>query len=127
MRQKYEVEAVAKGEELEMTKMKLAARNTEAEATVDNLNAKLVQIEKAKSKIQSSLSHVSSKADDVEVLVDVIHDLALKEGLSSIIHDLIAELGLSNVFSELLDSSTSSLLGAIQVNDLVSIVLGSSP
>merc|ERR1712029_590080 len=39
MRQKYEVEAVAKGEELEMTKMKLAARNTEAEATVDNLNA----------------------------------------------------------------------------------------
>merc|ERR1712121_107520 len=52
MRQKYEVEAVAKGEELEMTKMKLAARNSEAEATVDNLNAKLVQIEKAKSKIQ---------------------------------------------------------------------------
>merc|ERR1719228_538377 len=37
MRQKYEVEAVAKGEELEMTKMKLAARNSEAEATVDNL------------------------------------------------------------------------------------------
>merc|ERR1711874_466727 len=37
MRQKYEVEAVAKGEELEMTKMKLTARNTEAEATIDNL------------------------------------------------------------------------------------------
>merc|ERR1712098_451867 len=35
MRQKYEVEAVAKGECFEMTKMKLAARNTEAEATVD--------------------------------------------------------------------------------------------
>merc|ERR1712228_901695 len=32
-RQKYEIDAVAKGEELEMTKMKLAARNTEAEAT----------------------------------------------------------------------------------------------
>merc|ERR1719357_1298193 len=30
--------------------MKLAARNTEAEATIDNLNAKLVQIEKAKAK-----------------------------------------------------------------------------
>merc|ERR1719315_281487 len=51
MRQKYEVEAVAKGEELEMTKMKLTARNTEAEATIDNLNAKLAQVEKAKSKI----------------------------------------------------------------------------
>merc|ERR1719391_1516412 len=74
----------------------------------------------------SSLSHVSSKANDVEVLVDVVHDLALEEGLGSIIHDLIAELGLSNVLSELLDSSASSLLGAIQVNDLVSIVLCSS-
>ena len=50
MRQKYEVEAVAKGEELEMTKMKLTARNTEAEATVDNQNARLARVEKAKSK-----------------------------------------------------------------------------
>merc|ERR1719480_365450 len=38
MRQKYEQDAVAKAEELEMTKMKLAARNTEAEAAIDNLN-----------------------------------------------------------------------------------------
>merc|ERR1712045_96540 len=48
-RQKYEVDAVAKGEELEMTKMKLTARLTEAEAAIDNLNAKLNQVEKAKS------------------------------------------------------------------------------
>merc|ERR1712088_111647 len=34
---------VAKGEELEMTKMKLTARLTEAEAAIDNLNAKLNQ------------------------------------------------------------------------------------
>merc|ERR1712013_545358 len=40
-RQKYETDAVAKGEELEMTKMKLTARLTEAEAAIDNLNAKL--------------------------------------------------------------------------------------
>merc|ERR1712121_496037 len=39
MRQKYETDAVAKAEELEMTKMKLSARNTEAEAAIDNLNA----------------------------------------------------------------------------------------
>merc|ERR1719437_110094 len=43
MRQKYEQEAVAKAEELEMTKMKLSARNTEAEAAIDNLNANLDQ------------------------------------------------------------------------------------
>ena len=56
MRQKYEQEAVAKAEELEMTKMKLAARNTEAEAAIDNLQAKLAQIEKAKGKIQIEVS-----------------------------------------------------------------------
>merc|ERR1711936_1384162 len=43
-RQKYETDAVAKGEELEMTKMKLTARLTEAEASIDNLNAKLSQV-----------------------------------------------------------------------------------
>merc|ERR1711963_671550 len=47
-RQKYETDAVAKGEELEMTKVKLTARLTEAEAAIDNLNAKLNQVEKAK-------------------------------------------------------------------------------
>merc|ERR1719205_206310 len=46
-RQKYETDAVAKGEELEMTKMKLTARLTEAEAAIHNLNAKLNQVEKA--------------------------------------------------------------------------------
>merc|ERR1711970_219748 len=68
MRQKYEVEAVAKGEELEMTKMKLAARNTEAEATVDNLNAKLVQIEKAKSKIQGEINEMTASLDQALVI-----------------------------------------------------------
>merc|ERR1712224_547270 len=37
-RQKYETDAVAKAEELEMTKMKLQARLTEAESTIENLN-----------------------------------------------------------------------------------------
>merc|ERR1711887_353841 len=68
LRQKYEVEAVAKGEELEMTKMKLAARNTEAEATVDNLNAKLVQVEKAKSKIQGEINEVTASLDQAQVI-----------------------------------------------------------
>merc|ERR1711990_776510 len=55
-RQKYETDAVAKGEELEMTKMKLTARLTEAEAAIDNLNAKLNQVEKAKGKVASEIS-----------------------------------------------------------------------
>merc|ERR1711874_966446 len=68
MRQKYEVEAVAKGEELEMTKMKLSARNTEAEAAIDNLNAKLAQIEKAKGKIQNEITEMSTNLDQAQVV-----------------------------------------------------------
>merc|ERR1719268_382511 len=67
-RQKYEIDAVAKGEELEMTKMKLAARNTEAEATIDNLNAKLVQIEKAKAKIQGEINEMTASLDQAQVI-----------------------------------------------------------
>merc|ERR1719320_1325551 len=68
MRQKYEVEAVAKGEELEMTKMKLTARNTEAEATIDNLNAKLTQIGKAKGKIQGEINEMTVSLDRAQVI-----------------------------------------------------------
>merc|ERR1711913_127652 len=68
LRQKYEQEAVAKADELEMTKMKLAARNTEAEATVDNLNAKLVQVEKAKSKIQGEINEMTASLDQALVI-----------------------------------------------------------
>jgi len=68
MRQKYEQEAVAKAEELEMTKMKLTARNTEAEAAIDNLNAKLAQIEKAKGKIQQEINEMSTNLDQAQVV-----------------------------------------------------------
>ena len=68
LRQKYEVEAVAKGEELEMTKMKLTARNTEAEATIDNLSAKLTQVEKAKGKIQGEINEMTVCLDQAQVV-----------------------------------------------------------
>merc|ERR1739838_949242 len=68
LRQKYEVDAVAKGEELEMTKMKLTARNTEAEATIDNLSAKLTQVEKAKGKIQGEINECTVNLDQAQVI-----------------------------------------------------------
>merc|ERR1712158_8090 len=67
-RQKYETDAVAKGEELEMTKMKLTARLTEAEAAIDNLNAKLNQVEKAKAKIASESNDMANSLDQAQVL-----------------------------------------------------------
>merc|ERR1719507_1829984 len=67
-RQKYETDAVAKGEELEMTRMKLTARLTEAEAAIDNLNAKLTQVEKAKAKIAGESSDMANSLDQAQVL-----------------------------------------------------------
>merc|ERR1719394_995980 len=67
-RQKYEIDAVAKSEELEMTKMKLNARLTEAEAAIDNLNAKLAQVEKAKAKIAGETNEMSNALDQAQVL-----------------------------------------------------------
>merc|ERR1712127_1081700 len=67
-RQKYEVDCVAKGEELEMTRMKLTARLTEAEASIDNLSAKLAQIEKAKAKVGGEIAEMSNALDQAQVL-----------------------------------------------------------
>merc|ERR1712055_356682 len=67
-RQKYEIDAVAKSEELEMTKMKLNARLTETEAAIDNLNAKLAQVEKAKAKIAGETNEMGNALDQAQVL-----------------------------------------------------------
>ena len=79
MKQKSEVDAVAKGEELEefeMTKMKLTARPTEAEAAIDNLNAKPYQVEKAKTASESRDMAVS--LDQAQVL-DAVVDRKAKQ------------------------------------------------
>merc|ERR1712203_1268927 len=62
-RGKYESEAVAKAEELEMTKMKLQARLTEAESTIENLNGKLTQIDRAKGKIGAEIDGLGMDLD----------------------------------------------------------------
>ena len=75
-RHKYEVDGVAKvmltiffkisclifssvlqAEELEMSKLKMQARLSESESTIQQLNAKLNQIEKAKAKSQAELGN----------------------------------------------------------------------
>merc|ERR1719431_1822631 len=67
-RKKYETEAVAKAEELEMTKMKLVSRLTEAEGTISNANAKLHQVEKAKGELVAELETVLSNLDAAQVM-----------------------------------------------------------
>merc|ERR1712110_1092 len=67
-RQKYETDAVAKAEELEMTKMKLQARFTEAESTIENLQGKLAQIDKAKAKLEAEIADMNVSLDHAQIL-----------------------------------------------------------
>merc|ERR1711933_6761 len=67
-RQKYEIDGVAKAEELEMSKLKLQARLSEAQCTIENLNAKLAQLEKAKAKLSAELNETSVMLDQAQIL-----------------------------------------------------------
>ena len=51
-RLKFEKEGIGRIEELESSKMKLQARLAECEGTVENLNSKLMQLEKSKAQLQ---------------------------------------------------------------------------
>merc|ERR1719244_2519133 len=44
-RQKYEIDGLAKAEELEMARLKLQTRLSESQSTIEQLNAKLMQLE----------------------------------------------------------------------------------
>ena len=62
-RQKYEIDGVAKAEELEMSKLKLQGRLSESQNTVEQINQKLAQLEKAKGRLTGELSDMSVQLD----------------------------------------------------------------
>ena len=66
-RRKYE-ESQARAEEMEMAKLKLQARLSEAEATMENLHNKLYQLEKKKTKTQTELDEVTTRLDQAAAL-----------------------------------------------------------
>merc|ERR1712203_1299542 len=67
-RQKYESECLAKAEDLDMTKMKLQARLAEASGTLEQMNAKLGQLEKAKAKLQAEIDAMAAQTDQAHIL-----------------------------------------------------------
>merc|ERR1719356_1409904 len=67
-RTRYEKDGVGKAEELEMARLKMQARLSEAESTVGQLNAKLAQVEKAKGKLQSELDGMVVQLDRAQIL-----------------------------------------------------------
>merc|ERR1711863_43550 len=53
---------------LEMAKLKMQARLSEAESTADQLQAKLAQVEKAKSKISAEIESMAGQLDQAQIL-----------------------------------------------------------
>merc|ERR1712112_280152 len=58
-RQKYEIDGMGKAEELEMSRLKLQARLSESQSTVEQLSLKLQQLEKAKSKLSADAQEMA--------------------------------------------------------------------
>merc|ERR1719347_1124837 len=67
-RAKYEQEGLAKAEDLEMAKTKLQSRLAEAQGTIEQLNAKYGQLDKAKAKIQGDIDEMAAQADQAHIL-----------------------------------------------------------
>merc|ERR1712203_889688 len=67
-RQRYEKDGLGKAEELEMAKLKMQARLSEAESTIAQLNSKLSQLEKAKGKLQGELDDMAGQLDQAQIL-----------------------------------------------------------
>merc|ERR1719228_2431203 len=67
-RQKYEIDGLAKAEELEMAKLKLQARLSEAQGTIEQMNLKLNQLEKAKAKVAADTADMAVQLDQAQIL-----------------------------------------------------------
>ena len=67
-KQKYEIDGVAKAEELEMARLKLQARLSEGQAVVEQLSLKLAQLEKAKSKTSADVTEMAQLLDQAQIM-----------------------------------------------------------
>merc|ERR1711971_841138 len=65
---KFETEGLAKAEDIEMNKMKIAARLTEAEVIIDQLTAKAVALDMAKEKVQADIDDMAAQTDQAQIL-----------------------------------------------------------
>merc|ERR1712141_413488 len=81
-RQKFETEALAKAEDLEMTKMKLQARLTEASGTLDSMNARTDQAHILNSSMEKKAKQFDKIVGEWKLKVDGLGidlDVAQKE------------------------------------------------
>ena len=64
-KQKYEIDGMAKAEELEMARLKLQARLSEGQAVIEQLSLKLAQLEKARAKTSAETTEMAQLLDQV--------------------------------------------------------------
>merc|ERR1719225_1525331 len=83
-RSKYENDAMGKIEELEMTKLKLQARLAESEGTMENLNSKLMVLEKAKLQVTKDIEDMVHRVDQVKMMDKVIAEWKVKADVTSL-------------------------------------------
>ncbi|XP_045127371.1 myosin heavy chain, muscle-like [Portunus trituberculatus] len=69
-RSKYETEGIARVEELEGIRMKLAARLEEAEEQIEQLNVKNLNLEKTKQRIATELEEMQIEVERAQALVN---------------------------------------------------------
>merc|ERR1719481_2371546 len=67
-KQKYQIDGIAKAEELEMAKLKLQARLSESQATIEQMSLKLAQLEKAKSKVAADAQDMAVQLDQAQIM-----------------------------------------------------------
>merc|ERR1719323_1895294 len=67
-RQKYEIDGMAKAEELAMAQLKLQARLSESTNMIEQLSMKLSQLEKNKAKLQAESQEMSIQLDQAQIL-----------------------------------------------------------
>merc|ERR1712108_10258 len=65
-RSKYENEGLAKAEELEMAKMKMQARLSEAQGTIEQLNAKMEQLDRIVGEWKGKVDSLSMDLDTAQ-------------------------------------------------------------
>ena len=70
MIQRYETESAGKIEELEHAKMKLQARLSEAEETIEGLNSRCISLEKLKQRLTGEI-------DDLQMQMDSANQIAI--------------------------------------------------
>merc|ERR1719210_678867 len=67
-RQKYEIDGMAKAEELAMAQLKLQARLSESTNMIEQLSMKLSQLEKNKAKLQADAQEMTVQLDQAQIL-----------------------------------------------------------